>query len=99
MDMHKPEHPGIVLKEIYLEPLDLSVTRAAEALGITRKALSELVNGKSGISTTMALRLSKSFGTSPELWLNMQQHYDLWQARKKTKLGRVKVLFKTSVAV
>ena len=99
MDMHKPEHPGIVLKEIYLEPLDLSVTRAAEALGITRKALSELVNGKSGISTTMALRLSKSFGTGPELWLNMQQHYDLWQARKKTKLGRVKVLFKTSVAV
>ena len=99
MDMHKPEHPGIVLKEIYLEPLSLSVTRAAEALGITRKTLSELVNGKSGISTTMALRLSKSFGTSPELWLNMQQHYDLWQARKKTKLGQVKVLFKTSAAV
>ena len=97
--MHKPEHPGIVLKEMYLEPLDLSVTKAAEALGITRKALSELVNGKSGISTSMALRLSKAFGTNPELWLNMQQHYDLWQARKKTKLGRVKILLKTSAAI
>ena len=99
MEMHKPEHPGFVLKEMYLQPLELSVTRAAESLGVTRKALSELVNGKSGISTSMALRLSKAFGTSPELWLNMQQHYDLWQARKKTKLGRVRVLFKSSAAV
>ena len=55
MEMHKPEHPGIVLKEMYLEPLELSVTKAAESLGITRKTLSELVNGKSGISTSMAL--------------------------------------------
>ena len=99
MDMHKPEHPGRILKEMYLAPLELSVTMAAESLGITRKALSELVNGKSGISTSMALRLSKAFGTTPELWLNMQQHYNLWQARKKTKLGRVKVLFKTSATM
>ena len=87
------------LKEMYLEPMELSVTKAAESLGITRKALSELVNGKSGISTSMALRLSKAFGTSPILWLNMQQHYDLWQARRKTKLGRVKVLLKSSAAL
>lgn len=99
MEMHKPEHPGIVLKEMYLEPLGISVTRAAESLGVTRKTLSELVNGKSGISTPMALRLSKAFGTTPELWLNMQQNYDLWQAKKKTKLGRVKVLFKSSAAL
>jgi len=96
MQMHKPAHPGEVLREMYLEPLGLTVTDASSALGVTRKALSELVNGRSGVSTSMALRLSKAFDTTPELWLNMQQNYDLWQARKKTKLARVKVLFDAS---
>ena len=64
--MYKPAHPGEVLKEMYLEPLGLTVTNAAESLGITRKTLSELLNGRSGISTPMALRLSKAFGTTPE---------------------------------
>ena len=74
--MHKPAHPGEILREMYLEPLGLTVTDAAKALGITRKTLSELVNKRSGVSTSMALRLSKVFGTTPELWLNMQRNYD-----------------------
>jgi antitoxin HigA-1 len=94
MQMHKPAHPGEVLKDMYLEPLGLSVTEAAEALGVSRKALSELINGRTGISTTMALRLSKAFDTTPELWLNMQQNFDLWQERRKVKLSRVRVLVK-----
>ena len=97
--MYKPAHPGEVLKEMYLEPLELTVTNAAESLGITRKTLSELLNGRSGISTPMALRLSKAFGTTPELWLNMQQNYDLWKAKKKTRLSKVKVLFEPSVTL
>jgi len=97
--MYKPVHPGEVLKEMYLEPLGLTITTAAESLGITRKTLSELINRRSGISTSMALRLSKAFGTTPELWLNMQQNYDLWQARKKTRLSKVKVLFETSITI
>ena len=94
--MHKPAHPGEVLKSLYLEPLALTVTEASKALGITRKALSELVNGRTGISTAMALRLSKSFGTTPELWLNMQQNYDLWRERRKVKLSKVRILVKNS---
>lgn len=78
MKMHNPPHPGEVLKEFCLEPLELSVTRAAQALGVSRKTLSAILNGRSGISPEMALRLSKAFGTSPESWLNQQMHYDLW---------------------
>ncbi len=94
MQMHKPAHPGEIVKEIYLEPLDLTVTEAARALGITRKALSELINGRTGISTAMALRLSKAFDTTPELWLNMQQNFDLWRERRKVRLSKVLVLVK-----
>ena len=80
--MNKPAHPGEVLKEMYLEPLGLTVTISAESLGVTRKTLSELINGRSGISTSMALRLSKAFGTTPELWLNMQQNYLVYAVLK-----------------
>jgi len=97
--MYNPVHPGEVLKEMYLEPLGLTVTDAAESLGITRKTLSELINARSGVSTSMALRLAKAFGTTPELWLNMQQNYDLWKAKKKTRLSRVKVLFEASISI
>jgi len=90
--MHNPNHPGEVLKEMYLSPLGLTVTDTAKSLGVTRKALSELINARAGISTTMALRLAKAFNTTPELWLNMQQNYDLWVTRKKVRLGKVKVL-------
>ena len=82
MNMHNPPHPGEVLKELCLEPLGLSVTRAAEALGVSRKTLSAILNGRAGISPEMALRLSKAFGTTPESWLNQQMHYDLWQTRR-----------------
>lgn len=93
MYMHKPAHPGEVLKELYLEPLALTVTDGARALGVTRKTLSELLNCKSGISTSMALRLAKAFGPTPESWLTMQQNFDLWNARRETELSEVKVLF------
>lgn len=90
--MHKPAHPGEVLREMYIEPLGLTVTETAKALGVTRKALSELVNMRSGISIAMSLRLSKAFNTTPELWLNMQRNYDMVRAQKRSKLSKVKVL-------
>ena len=96
MQMHTPAQPGEVLRELYLEPLSLTVTDVARALGVTRKAFSELVNGRSGVSTSMALRLSKAFGTTPELWLDMQRNHDLWNARRKMRLSKVKVLFEAS---
>ena len=81
--MHNPPHPGEIVKWECLEPLGLSVTRAAEGLGITRQALSDLINGKAGVSVEMAIRLSKAFGSTPETWLGMQMAYDLWQARER----------------
>ena len=83
MGMHNPPHPGGIVKRQCLEPLGLSVTRAAEGLGVTRQALSELVNAHTGISVEMAIRLSKAFGSTPETWLGMQMAYDLWQARER----------------
>ena len=81
--MQDPPHPGGIVRRQCLEPLGLSVTRAAEGLGVTRQALSHLVNGNVGISIDMAIRLSKAFGSSPETWLGMQVAYDLWQARDR----------------
>jgi addiction module HigA family antidote len=92
MQMHNPPHPGQVLRELCLEPLGLSVTEAAEGLGVTRKTLSAVLNGRAGISPEMALRLSIAFDTSPESWLNQQTQYDLWAAQKDKKKLRVKKL-------
>lgn len=89
MKMHNPPHPGEVLKELCLEPLGLSVTRTAEALGVSRKTLSAILNGRAGISPEMALRLSKAFSTTPESWLNQQMHYDLWVTQKN--VGKLEV--------
>jgi addiction module HigA family antidote len=89
MKMHNPPHPGEVLRELCLEPLGLSVTRAAEALGVSRKTLSAILNERAGISPEMAIRLSKAFGTSAESWLNQQTQYDLWVTEKS--LGKIKV--------
>lgn len=89
MKMHNPPHPGEVIKELCLEPLGLSVTDAARALGVSRKTLSALLNGRSGISPEMALRLAKAFDTSPESWLNQQMQYDLWITEQN--LGELKV--------
>ena len=80
--MYDPPHPGEIIKELCLEPLGLTVTRAAEALGVSRKTLSAIVNGRAGISPEMAIRLSIAFDTSPESWLNQQTQYDLWLARQ-----------------
>ena len=80
--MHNPPHPGEILRADYLEPLELSVTEAAKALGITRKTLSAVLNERAGISPAMAHRLSKALDTTPEFWVNLQAHYDLWQARE-----------------
>ena len=89
MKMHNPPHPGEVLKELCLKPLGLNVTRAAQALGVSRKTLSSILNGRAGISPEMAIRLSKAFGTSAESWLNQQTQYDLWVTQQA--LGRIKV--------
>ena len=85
MAMHNPPHPGGIVRRQCLQPLGLSVTRAAEGLGVTRQALSDLVNERTGISTEMAIRLSKAFGSTPETWLGMQMAYDLWQARGRAE--------------
>jgi addiction module HigA family antidote len=92
MQMHNPPHPGEVIRDLCLKPLDLSVTAAAEALGVSRKTLSAILNGRAGISPEMALRLSIAFDTSPESWLNQQTQYDLWLAKKAKKRLRVKRL-------
>ena len=85
MLMHNPPHPGEVIKELCLEPLGLTVTDAAKGLGISRKTLSSILNGKAGISPEMAVRLSIAFNTSSESWLNQQTQYDLWQAEQHRK--------------
>lgn len=93
MNMHNPPHPGEIVRDQCLDPLGLSVTDAAEALGVSRKTLSSILNGRSGISPEMALRLAKAFNTSPESWLNQQVQYDLWLARKKIKGFKVRKLY------
>ena len=92
MRMHNPHHPGEILRELCIEPLDLSVTRAAEALGVSRKTLSSILNGRAGISPEMAIRLSKAFDTTAESWLNQQVQYDLWAAKQHTKKLKVQKL-------
>jgi antitoxin HigA-1 len=88
--MHNPPHPGEVIKELCLDPLGLTVTVAAEGLGVSRRALSALLNGHAGISPNMAIRLSKAFGRSPESWLQLQLQYDLWQAEQRSDAIKVK---------
>ena len=87
--MHNPPHPGEVIKELCLDPLKLTVTAAAEGLGVSRRTMSMLLNGHAGISPDMAIRLSKAFGRSPESWLQLQLQYDLWQAEQRS--GTIKV--------
>jgi addiction module HigA family antidote len=85
MPMHDPPHPGGIVRRQCLEPLSLSVTEAAQGLGVTRQALSDLLNEKAGISVEMAIRLSKAFGSSAETWLGLQSAYDLAQARGRAR--------------
>ena len=92
MLMHNPPHPGEVIKELCLDPLGLTVTAAAEALGVSRKPLSAILNGKAGISPEMAIRLSIAFDTSAESWLTQQAQYELWHAEQHRKDLNVKKL-------
>ena len=92
MMMHNSPHPGEVLKELCLEPLGLSITEAAEALGVSRKTLSSILNGRAGISPEMAVRLSIAFETTAESWINLQSQYDLWLAEKDRKKLKVQKL-------
>jgi addiction module HigA family antidote len=89
MPMKNPAHPGRIVRNACLEPLGLSITEGAQVLGVSRQALNNVVNGKSGISPMMAIRLAKAFGSTPETWLRMQLAYDLAQARKEE--GKIKV--------
>ena len=95
MQMHNPPHPGEVIRGLCLEPLELNVSEAAEALGVARKTLPAILNGRAGIGPEMALRLSIAFNTSPESWMNQQTQYDLWLAKKDKKRLRVKRLTAT----
>lgn len=89
----QPEHPGVILKEMYLDSLGLTITETAKALGIARKNLSAIVNGKMGISTDMAVRLSEAFNTSAELWVGLQKDYDLWYSEQAIDRHQIKHLY------
>jgi len=81
----KPTHPGGILRRQYMEPLSLTVSELAANLGVSRKTLSKILNERGDITPDMALRLSQAFKTTPELWLNLQRNYDLWEAARKSK--------------
>jgi len=89
MAMHNPPHPGDFITEVYLAPNNLSGRELAAKLGVAASTLNRILTGTSGISPEMALRLSKALGRSPESWLAMQHNYDLWQVRRRVKLGNV----------
>jgi len=98
MPMHNPAHPGEVIRELCLAPESLSITETAAALGVTRKALSDLVNGHSGVSPEMAIRLEKAGWSTADHWLRMQMQYDLWRARQHAARIRVRRLHTAKLA-
>jgi addiction module HigA family antidote len=89
MAMHNPPHPGEFILATYLEPFEISVRSLADSLGVAASTLNRVINGQSGISPEMALRLSKAIGRSPESWLAMQHNYDLWSTKQLTDLSNV----------
>ena len=89
MPMHNPPHPGEFIREVYLEPNDITGRQLAAKLGVSPSTLNRVLQGTSGISPEMALRLSKALGRSPESWLSMQDNHDLWQARQNVDLNAV----------
>jgi addiction module HigA family antidote len=96
MEMHNPAHPGEIVREECLKPLGLTVTAAADALGVTRKALSDLLNGHTGVSPDMAIRLEQVFGSTADTWLRMQMQRDLWEARQRSDKIKVNRRFTTA---
>jgi antitoxin HigA-1 len=90
MAMYNPPHPGEFIRTVYLEPFNVSARVVAKNLGVSASTFNRLISGKSGVSPEMALRLSKALGRSPESWLAMQDHYNLWQAKQNTNLDDVR---------
>ena len=90
--MFDPPHPGETLKELYLDPLDVSISAAARALKMTRAALSEIVNSRRGISPSVAIKLAKAFGGTAESWLHQQADFDLWQQNQTYNADDVEVI-------
>jgi len=90
MRMHNPPHPGEIIREFCVEPLNLTITDAAKALGVTRKTLSTLLNGRAGVSPEMAIRLSRVFGRTPEGWLRLQLQFDLWKTEQSIDVKDLK---------
>ena len=89
MAMHNPPHPGEFITEVYLEPNHISGRELAAAIAVSPSTLSRILNGANGVSPTMALRLSKALGRSPESWLAMQSTFDLWHAKRNVKLDKI----------
>ena len=87
--MKNPPHPGRIIRQECIEPLGLTITEAAARLGVTRQALNNVINGKAGVSPEMSIRLSKAFGSKPDVWLGLQMEYDLAEAEKHA--GKIKV--------
>jgi len=81
----KPTHPGKIIQEDYLKPLSLTITEIAATLEVSRKTLSKIINERGAITPDMSLRLARAFDTTPELWMNLQKNYDLWQAEHISK--------------
>jgi addiction module HigA family antidote len=96
MEMYNPCHPGEIILEEVIKPLNITVTEFAKKLGVSRQAISEIINGKRGISPSMALRLSKALDTSPDIWLKLQLTYDLWQAKQSVNLDKVELIRKAA---
>jgi len=92
MSINNPPHPGEILNELYLKENGLSISKTATNIGMSRQSLSELVNGKNGITAQTALRLAKAFNTSPRYWMNLQIVYDLSKAEKSVNLDDVEEL-------
>lgn len=84
----RPSTPGEILRELYLEPLGMSITAFAERIGVSRKTVSSIINGRTPVTVDMALRLSRAFDTTPDLWLNLQQSIDIWTRSMKAGAGR-----------
>lgn len=93
----QPVHPGEILKEMYIGPLGLTITETAKATGVARKNLSAIVNGKMGVSTDMAVRLSEAFKTSAELWIGLQRDYDLWHSEQVIDREKIRHLYQSAV--
>jgi len=87
--MYKPVHPGRIIRDDYLEPLELTTGALAEALGVTRQTMAAILNERSGVSPEMALRLAKAFDTTPDLWITLQRNFDLYRAAQNFDVNKV----------